>query len=42
MVEKVIKDMLEEFRTIPLNKMAMQLEAAALSGKYVLIFDKTG
>lgn len=33
---------MEEFRTIPLNKLDSYLNAAALNGKYVLLIDKTG
>lgn len=41
MVEKAVKDMLEEFRVIPFVKLAMYLEASQMSDKYVIIFDKT-
>lgn len=41
MVEKEVKDMLEEFRVIQFVKLAMYLEASQMSEKYVIIFDKT-
>lgn len=31
-----------DFRTIPFVKLDSYINAAALNGKYVLIFDKTG
>ena len=40
--EKDLASLMEEFRAIPLNKLDSYLNAAALNGKYVLLFDKTG
>lgn len=34
--------MMEEFRTIPYTKLDSYLNASALNGKYIIIFDKTG
>ena len=40
--EKEIENLLEDFRTIDYLKLSTYLDAAALSGKYCLIFDQTG
>ena len=40
--EKDMANLMEEFRTIPYTKLDSYLNASALNGKYVIIFDKTG
>jgi hypothetical protein len=40
--EKELATLMEEFRIIPYTKLDIYLQASALNGKYVLIFDKTG
>jgi hypothetical protein len=40
-IEKEMEVMMREFRTIPFLKLDNYLNASALNGKYVLLFDKT-